>query len=520
MNSTTQKQTSLKILLACLVLLVTQITTQSYAREMQPGSDAFYFSTYMIDAFYSEGEECEEKLLVSPTIGWLCAAFPLGEHAFEQRWDAYLSALPEGYNIVAVSPWGDIRYEEDESVFYGKVYDLNDGRLVVGYDQSDRGREIRLGFSSNANQAASTQRQVMNQMTSEMQNQAFPQTQAMQTVQAAPVQAAQQYTQVQAAPVQQQPVFLTQAETRAREIAQAAAAQQQAAQAQQAYNQPISNQQVSNQQTGTYQSYDSQTAQTQNQVQNQLSAPRAYATPTAQNSTAMANATATTLATSTVMNAPQQATNQAVAPLATTSAMSNATATTLATSAVVNASTTNKPTAPLATQNLQAVASQQAVQPVQTPQRLQPVQVQVQTAPQAKQINTAPVAATPTNTQEVMALAQSSEASNLGASAILDVFREKGLSVTNAKPMTTKDYGFAPVLASEGLFFRIGDCTSCIGRIFSFDRPEDVAMMEVYYSLEAQATDVIFSQDNVLLQFFSTPKELAEEYITELKALN
>ena len=105
MNTTNYLRTSFKLILACLFLLV----PQTHAREMQPGSDAYTFSTYMIDAFYSEGEECEEKLLATPTIGWLCAAFPLGQAAFEERWDAYLSALPEDYNIVSVTPWGDIK---------------------------------------------------------------------------------------------------------------------------------------------------------------------------------------------------------------------------------------------------------------------------------------------------------------------------------------------------------------------------------------------------------------------------
>ena len=483
MNSTKQKRTSLKILLACLVLLITQITTQTYAREMQPGSDAYTFSVYMIDAFYSEGEECEEKLLATPTIGWLCAAFPLGERAFEQRWDAYLSALPQDYSITAVTSWGDIRYEEDDSVFYGKVYDLNDGRLVVGYDRSDRGREIRLGFSSKANQATATQNQVAQASASTTQS-VQPVTQPLAATQPPVVPQAQaiQAQTIQTQTEQQAPVFLTQAETRAREIAQAAA---------QAQNTIVNS---------------AQTNQTTNQTANQTANQRAYATTTVQtpaiqssnmnSSAAMTNAAATTMATSAVVNGVNTVNAAPSMPQATSSAaMSNARTTNLATSSVV--------TAPL------------PVAPMQTPLTAAPVQTVQQAVPQAQ--------ITQVNSQEVMALAQpktTPQATTLTASGILDVFREKGLSVSSAKEMTPKDYGFAPVLASEGLFFRLGDCTSCIGRIFSFDRKEDVAMMEVYYSLEAQATDVVYSQDKILIQFFSTPKDLADQYISELKALN
>jgi len=446
MNSIKHIQKSLKLLLVCMVL----VAGTSQAREMQPGTDAYNFSTYMIDAFYSEGEACEDKLLAAPTIGWLCAAFPLGERAFEQRWEAYLSALPVSYNITSVTAWGDIKYAEDDTVFYGKIYDLNDGRLVVGYDRENRGSEIRLGFSSTANQATSAQPSTVQATTVQAAATPNVQTQAVQT----------QYPQTQ-----QEPVMLTYEQTRALELQQQQAAQQ---------AQTLQNQQTTNQ--------------------------RAYAT-TQQSSSAMATAATTNMANSTVLNAAQNTVQQTMQPQTGSAAMTSAATTNMTTSAVVNQPTT---TASLVQNALEQVQNTPVAQQVPVPVAA-PVQVQ----------NTAPA-----QNQELMAMAQSSPAQHLGASAILDVFRENGLSVEAPKAMTTKDYGFAPVLASEGLFFRIGECTSCIGRIFSFDRKEDVAMMEVYYSLEAQATDVVYSQDKVLLQFFSTPKELAEQYITELKALN
>jgi len=588
---------SYSLLLAFLLLL----TSNVQAREMQTGSDAYTFSIYMIDAFYSEGESCEEKLLASPTIGWLCAAFPLGQNAFEHRWEAYLSALPETYSITAVTSWGDIKYEEDDTVFYGKIYDLNDGRLVVGYDQNDRGSEIRLGFSSTANQATATQNtaqtQVQPQQTNQVQQvaQTQPAIQAPQVAEAQTQVAQTQIAQAQVTQPQQEPVFLTAEQTRARDQAIALHNYNQ----QQAYNQQ-NQQQNHNQQANTQNTYAGTNATQQSSITSQpntytnqdayaatsqpLTTPTSSAMPSAAIpsaiSSAMASATNTNLATSSVMNTaqqlqqnqytttetPLQTTTQAATQTLTTQRAYNATqsstaaASQLASSpaisspAMSSASTTNLATSSIVNDAMSAVnaTNPQAIAQ-QIDQAVNSSLQQLQSTPaltensdllQSADLLDSAAALESTNqldseilqtealqtealdalaTQEIMALAQNSTgtgASSLGAAAILDVFSQQGLSVRNPKAMTTKDYGFAPVLANEGLFFNIGDCTSCIGRIFSFEREEDVAMMEVYYSLEAQATDIVYSNDNTLLQFFSTPKELAQKYITALEALN
>ncbi|MEZ4631679.1 MAG: hypothetical protein R2880_13380 [Deinococcales bacterium] len=105
------------------------------------------FSLYMFSKFYAEVTPCEEELIAANNVAWLCASFNGSQELFEERWSAFMSVQPLGVQFKSISIWGEVGFEGLEKSFYGKVYEVEEGRLVGGYDALQTGRELRIGFA-------------------------------------------------------------------------------------------------------------------------------------------------------------------------------------------------------------------------------------------------------------------------------------------------------------------------------------------------------------------------------------
>lgn len=107
----------------------------------------------------------------------------------------------------------------------------------------------------------------------------------------------------------------------------------------------------------------------------------------------------------------------------------------------------------------------------------------------------------------------------------VEVFKKAGLECENTRAMTKDDYGMAPMLAKEGTRFFIpslGEGSG--GRIFSFDKVEDLEKTKEYYESFAKQSAVFFSwlftKDNILVQINGDLKEeKAKQYQAALENL-
>ena len=93
-----------------------------------------------------------------------------------------------------------------------------------------------------------------------------------------------------------------------------------------------------------------------------------------------------------------------------------------------------------------------------------------------------------------------------------------GLEFANPTTMTKDDYGMAPISAKEAIHFFIPSlCSDCGGRLYSFAKPEDLALMEAYYTELGRQSAMFFSwvfvKDNILIQINGDlSEEKAQKY--------
>ena len=81
---------------------------------------------------------------------------------------------------------------------------------------------------------------------------------------------------------------------------------------------------------------------------------------------------------------------------------------------------------------------------------------------------------------------------------VVAVFQAAGLEVVSPAPMTTNDYGSAPMVAIKAIHFLIPSiCESCGGRILSFANAKDQKLSADYYNINQSW---VFIKDNILVQ--------------------
>jgi len=108
---------------------------------------------------------------------------------------------------------------------------------------------------------------------------------------------------------------------------------------------------------------------------------------------------------------------------------------------------------------------------------------------------------------------------------VIEAFKDAGLEVEGARPMTKDDYGIAPMTAVEGTRFLIPSlCLDCGGRVFNFASPEDLEVTKAYYVELGRASAMFFSwvfvKDNILVQINGDlPEEKAKQYEATLNAM-
>jgi hypothetical protein len=107
----------------------------------------------------------------------------------------------------------------------------------------------------------------------------------------------------------------------------------------------------------------------------------------------------------------------------------------------------------------------------------------------------------------------------------VNAFQSAGLEAENARPMTTDDYGMAPMTAVEGTRFLVPSlCQDCGGRILTFASQQDLELTREFY-VEAGRTSAllfswVFSKDNVLVQVNGDlPEDKARQYEAALNAM-
>ncbi len=130
-------------------------------------------------------------------------------------------------------------------------------------------------------------------------------------------------------------------------------------------------------------------------------------------------------------------------------------------------------------------------------------------------VTATPLPPTPTSTFQKWTLEDAGEAI-IGA----------GLEFDEHYVMTKDDYGLAPMNAVEAWRFIIPSlCSTCGGRIYSFDDPTKLAAMKDYYDKLGEASAMFFSwtfaKDNILIQISGDlPEAKALLYQQALESIN
>ena len=132
-----------KIFSFLLILIVWQA---GFVRNMAPQTHHYEFALYMIEALYAFESECDEKVNLEVEIEWFCATFIYGQEVFEDRWMAYSSVRPSKFKLKPISPWGEVFVGKNRMGFYGRLYDVAGGRLVVGYSSDREEERLYIGF--------------------------------------------------------------------------------------------------------------------------------------------------------------------------------------------------------------------------------------------------------------------------------------------------------------------------------------------------------------------------------------
>lgn len=106
---------------------------------------------------------------------------------------------------------------------------------------------------------------------------------------------------------------------------------------------------------------------------------------------------------------------------------------------------------------------------------------------------------------------------------LVAAFKVAGLEAENAREMSAKDYGAAPMVASQAMIFGIPSvCSDCNGRVFTFEREADRNTLKAYYETLGKSSALLFSwvfvEGNSLVQLNGDMEEAtARKYEAVLK---
>lgn len=131
------------ILILIFILLLFQT---GFTKNMASDTYHYEFASYILESLYASETECGEEIYLDPEIEWLCAKLIYDEKALKDRLIAYSSIRPSKFKLNPISPWGQIFVNERNLGFQGKLYNIVDGRLVVGYSFNQDKEKLYIGF--------------------------------------------------------------------------------------------------------------------------------------------------------------------------------------------------------------------------------------------------------------------------------------------------------------------------------------------------------------------------------------
>ncbi|SFS59364.1 hypothetical protein [Marininema halotolerans] len=118
-----------------------------------------------------------------------------------------------------------------------------------------------------------------------------------------------------------------------------------------------------------------------------------------------------------------------------------------------------------------------------------------------------------------------SQAETMTTEGVIKQFKDAGLEADNAREMTKKDYGMAPMKAKEAKRFFIPSLgKDAGGRIFQFDNTNDLKQTKAFYDKAGRESAMLFSwtasKGNILIQIngdlpedkFKKYKEVLNKY--------
>ncbi len=127
-------------------ILVLTVLQAGFVKNMTPQTHHYEFALYMVEALYAFEIECDEKVDLETEIEWFCATLIYGPEVFEDRLMAYSSVRPSKFKLRPISTWGEVFVGKNRIGFYGRLYDVAGGRLVVGYGLDREGEKLYIGF--------------------------------------------------------------------------------------------------------------------------------------------------------------------------------------------------------------------------------------------------------------------------------------------------------------------------------------------------------------------------------------
>ena len=127
---------------------------QAKAERMFADNPYYDFASYIFERTYTETIDCEPSLINSSNIKWLCGQANVGEDAFKDLWQTYISVRPAGIPLSSLSVWGEITLKKDSSI-EGRLYKTDDGYILVSYDAPPESGSslgiVKVGYAKRLN---------------------------------------------------------------------------------------------------------------------------------------------------------------------------------------------------------------------------------------------------------------------------------------------------------------------------------------------------------------------------------
>jgi len=119
------------------------------AEEMKIDSDNYNFALYSLQTLGSSISACDEAAVNEQNVEWMCGSYSLDFESFVASWENLTGSesIISAYGTLPYSDWMYFYNDDGTLDFYGKIYSFKDSMLLVGYDPSEKGREVFIGIS-------------------------------------------------------------------------------------------------------------------------------------------------------------------------------------------------------------------------------------------------------------------------------------------------------------------------------------------------------------------------------------